>query len=106
MNGLLNRVSHAMTLLYTIHSFSSMSSPIILPNSVEDLEAIAQNVVTILQRGADQVVAIPEDKRSIENTLLALQEAQSEAACIQTMCTFPAMVKYLPHHILLCFAIV
>ncbi|KAG0338523.1 hypothetical protein BG000_003813 [Podila horticola] len=69
-----------------------MPSPIILPNSAEDLEAIAQNVVTILQRGADQVVAIPEGKRSIENTLLALQEAQSEAACIQTLCTFPAMV--------------
>ncbi|KAG0013245.1 Thimet oligopeptidase, partial [Podila clonocystis] len=68
-----------------------MSSPIILPNSAEDLEAITQNVITILQRGADQVVAIPEDKRSIENTLLALQEAQSEAACIQTLCTFPAM---------------
>ncbi|KAG0095686.1 hypothetical protein BGZ93_005562 [Podila epicladia] len=74
-----------------------MLSPIILPNSAEDLDAIAQNVVTILQRGADQVIAIPEDKRSIENTLLALQEVQSEAACIQTLCTFPAMVHYIRH---------
>ncbi|KAG0088982.1 hypothetical protein BGZ92_005486 [Podila epicladia] len=72
-----------------------MLSPIILPNSAEDLDAIAQNVVTILQRGADQVIAIPEDKRSIENTLLALQEVQSEAACIQTLCTFPAMDIYM-----------
>lgn len=83
-----------------------MLSPIILPNSAEDLEAIAQNVVTILQRGADQVIAIPDDKRSIENTLLALQEAQSEAASIQTLCTFPAMVRHLQYHILHCFSIV
>ncbi|KAI9240210.1 hypothetical protein MVEG_11471 [Podila verticillata NRRL 6337] len=67
-------------------------SPVILPNSVEELEAIAQNVVFILQSGADQVVVVPEDKRTIENTLLVLQEAQSEAACLQTLCTFPAMV--------------
>lgn len=70
-----------------------LMSPIILPNSVEELEAIAQNVVSILQSGADQVVVVPEDKRTIENTLLALQEAQSEAACLQTLCTFPAMVR-------------
>jgi hypothetical protein len=82
-------------------------SPIILPNSVEELEAIAQNVVSILQSGADQVVVVPEDKRTIENTLLALQEAQSEAACLQTLCTFPAMVRSVsPYVPLICHSFV
>ncbi|KAG0334504.1 hypothetical protein BG004_000377 [Podila humilis] len=70
----------------------SSTSPIVLPATVAELEAIAQNVVTLLQNGADKVVAVPEDSRKVETTLLALQEAQNEAAYLQSQCTFPAMV--------------
>ncbi|KAF9322698.1 hypothetical protein BGZ91_004122, partial [Linnemannia elongata] len=40
----------------------------------------------------DDLVAVPANQRNIENTLLRLQEAQSQAAAMQTQCTFPSMV--------------
>ncbi|KAF9357374.1 hypothetical protein BGX26_003809 [Mortierella sp. AD094] len=67
-------------------------SPIQLPASVEELNKIAEHVQSILRTSGDDLVAVPEAERTIENTLLRLQEAQSQAAAKQTQCTFPAMV--------------
>ncbi|KAF9430006.1 Thimet oligopeptidase [Podila epigama] len=69
-----------------------MSSPIVLPTTAAELERIAHNCVAILESGADQVAAVPSAEVTVENTLLALQAAQNEAAAIQSQCTFPALV--------------
>ncbi|KAG0046424.1 Thimet oligopeptidase [Gryganskiella cystojenkinii] len=68
------------------------ASPIRLPESAQELQTIALEVEQLLQRSGDELVSVPETQRTIENTLLKLQEAQSEAAAQQTRCTFPQMV--------------
>ncbi|KAF9112868.1 hypothetical protein BGX27_002669 [Mortierella sp. AM989] len=67
-------------------------SPIQLPTSVQELHGIVAQVESILRASGDDLVAVPETERTIENTLIKLQEAQSKAAAKQTQCTFPAMV--------------
>ncbi|KAG0213953.1 Thimet oligopeptidase [Mortierella sp. GBA30] len=67
-------------------------SPIHLPETARELNEIMHRVEQILQTSGDQLVNVPPHLRTIENTLLPLQEAQSQAAALQTGCTFPAMV--------------
>jgi len=68
------------------------ASPIHLPETAEELRAITLEVEQLLQQSADALVNVPEGQRTIANTLLKLQEVQSEAAARQTRCTFPQMV--------------
>ncbi|KAF8959195.1 hypothetical protein BGZ46_001814 [Entomortierella lignicola] len=67
-------------------------SPIKLPGSAQELAEISEQVQNILRASGDDLVSIPAVDRTVENTLLKLQEAQSLAAAKQTQCTFPAMV--------------
>ncbi|KAF9123917.1 hypothetical protein BGW39_008596 [Mortierella sp. 14UC] len=67
-------------------------SPIHLPSTVGELKEIVSRVQELLVSSGNDLVAIPADQRNIENTLLRLQEAQSQAAAMQTQCTFPSMV--------------
>ncbi|KAF9132031.1 hypothetical protein BG015_003763, partial [Linnemannia schmuckeri] len=67
-------------------------SPIQLPETVSELKEIVSRVQALLISSGDDLVAIPADQRNIENTLLKLQEVQSQAAAMQTQCTFPSMV--------------
>ncbi|KAF8937947.1 hypothetical protein BGZ58_001878 [Dissophora ornata] len=67
-------------------------SPIQLPTSAQELAEISSRVEDLLRVSGDDLVAVPVAERTIENTLLRLQEAQSQAAAMQTQCTFPAMV--------------
>ncbi|KAF8947836.1 Thimet oligopeptidase [Haplosporangium gracile] len=67
-------------------------SPIQLPETVGELKQIVSRVQTLLISSGDDLVAIPADQRNIENTLLKLQEVQSQAAAMQTQCAFPSMV--------------
>ncbi|KAF9973494.1 Thimet oligopeptidase [Actinomortierella ambigua] len=70
----------------------STESPIVLPTTAQELQGILANVEAILTQAADAVVAVPENERTVESTLLKLQEAQSKAAALQTLCTFPSLV--------------
>ncbi|KAF9928494.1 hypothetical protein FBU30_002343 [Linnemannia zychae] len=70
----------------------SSESPIQLPETVSELNEIVSRVQTLLTSSVDHLIAIPADQRTIDNTLLRLQEAQSQAAAMQTQCTFPSMV--------------
>ncbi|KAH7058413.1 hypothetical protein BKA57DRAFT_449224 [Linnemannia elongata] len=67
-------------------------SPIQLPETVGELKEIVARVQALLVSSGDDLVAVPANQRNIENTLLRLQEAQSQAAAMQTQCTFPSMV--------------
>ncbi|KAG0277090.1 hypothetical protein BGZ96_003010 [Linnemannia gamsii] len=67
-------------------------SPIQLPETVNELKKIVLRVQDLLVTSGNDLVAVPADQRNIENTLLKLQEAQSQAAAMQTQCTFPSMV--------------
>ncbi|KAG0218739.1 hypothetical protein BGX33_006115 [Mortierella sp. NVP41] len=67
-------------------------SPIHLPETVAELKEIVARVEELLVSSGNDLVAIPADQRNIENTLLKLQEVQSQAAAMQTQCTFPSMV--------------
>ncbi|KAG0296617.1 hypothetical protein BGZ97_004490 [Linnemannia gamsii] len=69
-------------------------SPIQLPETVNELKEIVSRVQALLVSSGDDLVAVPADQRNIENTLLKLQEAQSQAAAMQTQCTFPSMDVY------------
>jgi hypothetical protein len=73
-------------------------SPIQLPETVNELKEIVSRVQALLVSSGDDLVAVPADQRNIENTLLKLQEAQSQAAAMQTQCTFPSMVLYSTCH--------
>ncbi|KAF9162973.1 Thimet oligopeptidase [Actinomortierella ambigua] len=67
-------------------------SPIVLPVSANELQSVLAQVEAILTQAADAVVAVPASERTIESTLFKLQEAQSKAAALQTVCTFPSLV--------------
>ncbi|KAF9437455.1 hypothetical protein BGZ76_000661 [Entomortierella beljakovae] len=70
-----------------------MTEPLIqLPGSVKELEEIEAQIQNILRASIEEILAVPENERTIENTLFRLQEAQSVAAAMQTQCTFPSMV--------------
>lgn len=69
-------------------------SPIQLPETVNELKEIVSRVQALLVSSGNDLVAVPADQRNIENTLLKLQEAQSQAAAMQTQCTFPSMVLH------------
>jgi len=68
-------------------------APIHLPASVQELREVSSRVQDILRSSADNLVAIPKAERTLENTLLKLQEDQSQAAALQTLCTFPTMAS-------------
>ncbi|KAF9914846.1 hypothetical protein BX616_007442 [Lobosporangium transversale] len=67
-------------------------SPIQLPTTVQELNEITVRAQDILRSSGENLVGIPPAERTIQNTLLKLQEDQSHAAALQTLCTFPAMV--------------
>ncbi|KAG0224177.1 Thimet oligopeptidase [Actinomortierella wolfii] len=70
----------------------STYSPIELPTTAEEVQAIQAQVENILISAADAIVALPSNERTIESTLFRFQEAQSKAAALQTLCTFPSLV--------------
>lgn len=78
------------------------ASPIQLPETVDELKEIVARVRALLVSSGDDLVAVPANQRNIENTLLKLQEAQSQAAAMQTQCTFPSMVPFSPGLALTC----
>jgi len=67
-------------------------SPIQLPKTALELNEIKHRVERLLQSSGDALVAVSAHSQTVENTLLPFHEAQSEAAALQTGCTFPAMV--------------
>ncbi|KAF9583210.1 hypothetical protein BGW38_010018 [Lunasporangiospora selenospora] len=74
-------------------SSSQPVSPVHLPESVELLEQIVDQTKQILQDAGDAILALSKDQQSsVSLTLLRFQERQSEAAALQTGCTFPTMV--------------
>ncbi|KAG0223458.1 hypothetical protein BGX31_008482 [Mortierella sp. GBA43] len=68
-------------------------APIQLPGSVQELVEVCSRVQDILRTSGDNLVAIPKGDRTLENTLLKLQEDQSRAAALQSLCTFPTMAS-------------
>ncbi|KAG0308355.1 Thimet oligopeptidase [Dissophora globulifera] len=69
------------------------ASPIQLPATAKELADISARVQDLLRATAGEVIAVSAPQRTLENTLLRLQEGQSRAAAMQTQCTFPAMAK-------------
>ncbi|KAF9277763.1 hypothetical protein BGZ68_009031 [Mortierella alpina] len=67
-------------------------SPVQLPKTTLELNKLMHRVEHLLQSSGDALVVVPAHSQTLENTLLPFHEAQSEAAALQTGCTFPAMV--------------
>jgi len=63
-----------------------------LKQSASDIQATTLKLIEILKKSGDEIAAIPSHERTLQNTLLKWQNANSKVASLQSKITIQTMV--------------